>query len=174
MLQRWRQHLRQQRWAYAALSVIWLTWTTRLMGGYAPWTPLLVNLTPSLPFTVVLRDYWRRPPFQRGDYLVYRFDGPIQAQFPGMKGQVLFKRVAGVAGDMVSVSGRRVLVNGRDVGLALRSAPRGVRLEPLAPGPIPPGQYYMAGSSADSFDSRYRQSGLVRQDQIIGLVHPLF
>jgi conjugal transfer pilin signal peptidase TrbI len=39
---------------------------------------------------------------------------------------------------------------------------------------IPPGSYYVQGSSPDSFDSRYRSSGLVRAEQVIGLVRPLF
>jgi conjugal transfer pilin signal peptidase TrbI len=39
---------------------------------------------------------------------------------------------------------------------------------------IPPGYYYVQGTSPDSFDSRYRESGLVRADQVIGKVIPLF
>ena len=34
------------------------------------------------------------------------------------KGQRFFKRIAGVAGDRVSVEDRRVLINGADVGIA--------------------------------------------------------
>ena len=55
-------------------------------------------------------------------------------------------------------------------------------MEPIAPiplqaieaGVIPPGYYYVRGSSLDSFDSRYRSSGLVRADQIIATLTPLF
>jgi conjugal transfer pilin signal peptidase TrbI len=39
---------------------------------------------------------------------------------------------------------------------------------------IPPGHYYVQGTSADSFDSRYRASGLVRAEQVLGTVVPLF
>ena len=39
---------------------------------------------------------------------------------------------------------------------------------------IPPGHYYVQGTSTDSFDSRYRASGLVRAEQVLGTVLPLF
>ena len=39
---------------------------------------------------------------------------------------------------------------------------------------IPPGHYYVQGTGPDSFDSRYRSSGLVRADQVIATVVPLF
>jgi conjugal transfer pilin signal peptidase TrbI len=39
---------------------------------------------------------------------------------------------------------------------------------------IPPGHYYVQGTSLDSFDSRYRDSGLVRAEQVLGTVLPLF
>ena len=47
-------------------------------------------------------------------------------------------------------------------------------LAPIAPTIIPPGHYYVQGTSPDSFDSRYRDSGLVRAEQVIGVVVPLF
>lgn len=39
---------------------------------------------------------------------------------------------------------------------------------------IPPEHYYVQGHSVDSFDSRYRASGLVRAEQVLGTVVPLF
>ena len=36
------------------------------------------------------------------------------------------------------------------------------------------GHFYAQGSSADSFDSRYRSSGLVRIDQVLGVARPIF
>lgn len=47
-------------------------------------------------------------------------------------------------------------------------------LAPIDAMVIPAGHYYVQGTSPDSFDSRYRSSGLVRADQVLGVVVPLF
>jgi conjugal transfer pilin signal peptidase TrbI len=131
---------------------------------------LLFNWTRSLPYSVV----WLNPTstFARGDLIVYRFDGEELMQLK--KGQRFFKRIVGVAGDRVIVEGRRVLINGADVGIAKQYTLDGHRLEPPQPGVIPAGYYYVQGTHEMSFDSRYRQSGLVHMSQIIGRVHVIF
>ena len=45
---------------------------------------------------------------------------------------------------------------------------------PIAETVSPPGFYYVQGMHPNSFDSRYRASGLVRASQVIGKVIPLF
>ena len=65
-------------------------------------------------------------------------------------------------------------VNGQVVGTAKAQAHDRRPLEPIAPTVIPPGHYYVQGTSPDSFDSRYRASGLVRAEQVLGTVVPLF
>jgi len=72
------------------------------------------------------------------------------------------------------VADRVVAVNGEPVGLAKVRAYDHRALEPIQPTVIPPGHYYVQGTSPDSFDSRYRSSGLVRAEQVIGVVQPLF
>ena len=47
-------------------------------------------------------------------------------------------------------------------------------MAPIAATVIPLGHYYVQGTGPDSFDSRYRASGLVRADQVLGTVLPLF
>ncbi len=79
-----------------------------------------------------------------------------------------------VTGDVVSVSGRTVSDNGVVVGTAKAQAFDRSPLEPIAPTVIPPGHYYVQGTGPDSFDSRYRSSGLVRAEQVLGTVVPLF
>jgi conjugal transfer pilin signal peptidase TrbI len=39
---------------------------------------------------------------------------------------------------------------------------------------IPPGYFYAKGEHPSSFDSRYRESGLVPFDAVIGVAHPVF
>ena len=46
-------------------------------------------------------------------------------------------------------------------------------LDPIAPTVIPPGHVYVQGTSADSFDSRYRSSGLVSTADVVARVRPL-
>jgi conjugal transfer pilin signal peptidase TrbI len=131
---------------------------------------LLFNVTQSLPYSVVWLDRESAP--ARGDLVVYRFEGEELMQI--RKGQRFFKRIVGLPGDEVSVDGRRVLVNGTDVGIAKQYTLDGHRLEPVAAGVIPHGYYFVQGTHAMSFDSRYRASGLVHSSQIIGTVHVIF
>ncbi|WP_395401122.1 hypothetical protein ACHMW6_25800 [Pseudoduganella sp. UC29_106] len=73
------------------------------------------------------------------------------------------------------VDGRRVLVNGKEVGQAKRfAAVTMLPLEPIEPLVIPAHYLYMQGTSPDSFDSRYRISGLVHDRDVIAVVRPLF
>jgi len=169
----WIAHVRQRRWCYVLLALVWAAMMARVLGSRLPWCPLMVNVSPSLPYTLAWFDYWHED-YRRGDYVLYRFGREACAQFPVLRGQLLFKRVVGVGGDRVSVKERTVRVNGVVVGTALPLAPRGVRLEPIAEGAIPAGSFYVQGTSLDSFDSRYRQAGLVKQGQIVGAVVPLF
>jgi hypothetical protein len=111
---------------------------------------------------------------QRGDYIVFAFAGEARTDYPGLRGQPFFKIVRGLPGDTVTVSGRTVAINGQVVGTAKTHAFDRRPLDPIAPTVIPPGHYYVQGTSADSFDSRYRASGLVRAEQVLGTVVPLF
>ena len=111
---------------------------------------------------------------RRGDYIVFAFAGEAQASYPGLRAQPFFKQVRGLPGDVVTVEGRAVAVNGEVVGLAKTHAFDKRPLEPMAATVIPPGHYYVQGTGHDSFDSRYRSSGLVRADQVIATVVPLF
>ncbi|MGZ7184199.1 S26 family signal peptidase, partial [Streptococcus pyogenes] len=79
---------------------------------------------------------------------------------PGLAGQPFFKIVRGLPGDMIGVAGREVRINGELVGIAKTHAFDRHPLEPITPGVIPAGRYYVQGLSPDSFDSRYRESGL--------------
>lgn len=169
----WCLELRRRWYLYLPVLLIWTLAYIRLLVDPTPHLPLLFNWTPSLPYHVA----WLQTdtaPLQRGELIIYRFDGPAQAFAPGLRGQPLFKQVRGLPGDTISVSGREVAINGQPVGRAKATAHDGRALAPLAPGRIPTGQYYVQGSSPDAFDSRYQASGLVRADQVIGRVRPLW
>jgi conjugal transfer pilin signal peptidase TrbI len=166
-------HLRRRWYLAAPVCLVWGLAYARLFVDPTPRLPLLFNWTPSLPYRVA----WLQrstEPLQRGDLIVYRFDGPAQVRYPGLRGQPFFKRVGGLPGDVVSVHDRRVQLNGATVGLAKTHTVDRFALTPLAAQVIPAGHYFVQGTAVDSFDSRYRDSGLVRAEQVVGVVVPLF
>ncbi|MES2260628.1 MAG: conjugative transfer signal peptidase TraF [Pseudomonadota bacterium] len=170
-------HLRAIRrdWqCYALLTSIWLLAMVRVLIDPTPRLPILFNVTPSLPYLVAVVDYGARG-VGRGDYVIFAFRGDAVRHFPGLRGQPFFKRVAGVAGDLVEVRERRVFVNGVEAGFAKRFATVSqLALEPIAVTVIPAGYLYMQGANPDSFDSRYMLCGLVATSDVLAVVRPLF
>ncbi|MCL1961832.1 MAG: conjugative transfer signal peptidase TraF [Desulfovibrionaceae bacterium] len=167
------RHMRRRWYAYLPVLAIWALAYLRLFIDATPRVPVLFNWTPSLPYKVaVLRP--ARAPLRRGDFIVYAFAGEGVRAYPGLAGQPFFKIVRGLPGDMVSVTGRDIRINGESAGKAKTHAFDHRPLETIAPGVIPPDCYYVQGLSPDSFDSRYRESGLVRIEQVIGVVDPVF
>lgn len=155
------------------LGVIWALACHRVLIDPTPHVPLLFNWTPSLPYTVAYFE-GRREALKRGEYVIYAFDGEAKRAYPGLDRQPFFKRIRGLPGDVVTEADRVVAINGVPVGIAKTHTFDHRPLTPLSPTVIPPGSYYVEGTSADSFDSRYRESGLVRRERILGTVIPLF
>jgi conjugal transfer pilin signal peptidase TrbI len=166
-------HMRRRWYLYLPVFAIWGLAYTRLFIDPTPRVPVLFNWTGSLPYRVAWLQSGEHP-LQRGEFVIFAFGGEARATYPGLGRQPFFKRVRGLPGDVVTVSGRTVSVNGEVVGTAKAHAFDRRPLEPIAPTVIPPGQYYVQGTGADSFDSRYRSSGLVRAEQVLGTVVPLF
>lgn len=167
------RHARRRWYLYLPVAVIWGLAYTRLFIDPTPRLPVLFNWTGSLPYRVALVRYGPHS-LARGDYIVFSFSGDAQASYPGLHGQPFFKQVRGLPGDRVTVEGRTVALNGEVVGIAKTQAFDKRALAPIAATVIPPEHYYVQGTGPDSFDSRYRGSGLVRADQVIATVIPLF
>lgn len=165
----------KRRWVlFAAVGAIWALALIRLFVHPMPVIPLLFNWTPSLPYHVVFVEPGLQP-LARGDLIVYAFAGEAaEKDYPGLMRQAFFKRIAGVAGDSVTVKDRDVFVDGVHVGHAKTHTFDRRPLEPIAPTVIPPGFLYVQGTGADSFDSRYRSSGLVAVHDVATRVRPLF
>lgn len=159
--------------AMSAALAIWMLAMVRLLVDPTPRLPVVFNWTASLPYHVALAHYQPQA-LHRGDFIIYRFDGPEHLRHPGLRGQALFKQIAGVPGDQIQVHGRMVTVAGMAVGTAKTHTFDRKPLQPIEAGVIPPSHYYVRGSSADSFDSRYRSSALVSEDQVIARLTPLF
>lgn len=158
---------------YVPLFAIWALAFVRVFIDPTPHLPILFNWTPSVPYTVALMEYGTRA-LKRGDFIVYHFDGEAKEFYPGLRAQPFFKEIRGIPGDRVTVTRREVFVNGISVGIAKTHTFDRRSLDPIRAIVIPPGYYYVEGTDINSFDSRYRASGLVRENQIIGKVMPLF
>jgi conjugal transfer pilin signal peptidase TrbI len=167
------RHIRQRWYLYLPVFAVWCLAYARLFVDPTPRLPLLFNWTPSLPYRVAWLQA-RPAQLRRGDFIVYTFDGIAQAHYPGLRAQPFFKQVRGLPGDEITVEGRQVRINGVAVGVARTHAQNRHPLVPIAAQVIPAGHYYVQGSSPDSFDSRYGDSGLVRIEQVIGVAIPLF
>lgn len=167
------QHMARRWYLYLAILVIWALAYVRVFFDPTPRVPVLFNWTGSLPFHVAWRQFVPSP-LKRGDYVIFAFAGEAQTSYPGLAGQPFFKIVRGLPGDTITVTDRVVSINGVEVGKAKMQAFDRRPLEPIEATVIPPGHYYVQGLGTDSFDSRYRSSGLVRADQVIASVVPLF
>lgn len=167
------RHMRRRWYLYLPIFIIWALAYLRLFFDATPRVPVLFNVTPSLPYKVALLHPGQRA-LRRGDFIVFAFAGDGARDYPGLAGQPFFKIVRGMPGDTVTVQGREVRINGEPVGTAKTHTFDRRPLDPIAAGVIPPGHFYVQGLSPDSFDSRYRQSGLVRAEQVLGVVDPIF
>lgn len=133
---------------------------------------LMINASPSLPYWAIWLDRSATP--GRGDVIL--FDPPtlplVTAHF-GKDPKPFGKRVAGIAGDVVTIRNRDIYVNGRFVA---RAKPKSRRGEPLALGPtgiVPAGCYFATTGHKDGFDSRYAAIGWVCKSQILGVGRPI-
>jgi conjugal transfer pilin signal peptidase TrbI len=167
------RHVRDRWYLYLPIGVIWGLAYARLFFDPTPRIPIFFNWTASLPSRVAVLQA-TDVSLQRGDHIVFAFDGQAQDVYPGLRGQPFFKVVRGLPGDRITVQGRVVSVNGTPVGVAKTHTFDRRPLEPISPTVIPPDHFYVQGTSPDSFDSRYSASGLVRSGQVLGRVVPIF
>lgn len=127
-----------------------------------------LNASPSLPYRLFLIHKGEMP--QRGEYIAFRWHGGG----PYPVGVTFVKIVAGISGDTVTRADRDFFVNATHVGQAKAVSRQGVPLELGPTGVLPAGRYYVRASHPDSLDSRYRLTGWVSEDQIIGRAYALF
>ncbi len=127
-----------------------------------------LNLTESLPGTIFIVEKGVTP--ARGELVAFRWE----ANWPYPYGSVFVKKLIGLPGSVVTANGRDFFVDGNSVGRAKERARTGEPLDIGLIGTIPEGHYYVAGSHPDSLDSRYRLTGWVGRNQIIGKAHRIF
>ena len=140
---------------------------------------LRINLSPSAPLGIYRLD--GRPP-DRGDRVLACFpladvgragrylDRPPFRAGPCHGFAPLLKTIAGLPGDLVTVSGEAVLVNGQPLP-GSRPLPRDSAGRPMSvlwrSGRLEDGQYWLASPLPRSYDSRY--FGPVERRAILGV-----
>jgi conjugal transfer pilin signal peptidase TrbI len=138
-------HMRRRWYLYLPVFAIWTFAYTRLFIDPTPRVPVLFNWTGSLPYRVAWLQHGEHP-LQRGrirHLLVLR--ARREPRTPDWTVSRSSRSCAALPGDVVTVSGRTVSVNGVVVGTAKAQAFDRRPLEPIAPTVIPPGHYYVQG-----------------------------
>lgn len=105
---------------------------------------------------------WRTPYVKRGDLAYIR--GHKNLLFK----KDFVKRVVGLPGDRISLKEDSLWVANRYIGKLLSRTQYNFPLTPLAERVVPPGYIFVAGDHERSFDSRYKEFGLVRQSEVWG------
>lgn len=127
-----------------------------------------INISESLPQKVFLVLKNTLP--GKNDFVAFKAEG--NGVYPS--DTVFVKKVAGVAGDTVSVKDREFTVANHVIGIAKEVSKKGMPLELGSIGTIPKGEIFVFTPHKDSFDSRYQNIGWIKQDAIIGRAIALF
>ena len=128
---------------------------------------ILINQTQSLPNWVFIVD--KGIPPRRGDMVAFT-PGP-NPYYP--EDLAFVKIVRGAPGDVVSIEGVEIAVNGERLGAIKSLTGATPNVSAMDPGIIPDGAYFVWSPSPDSFDSRYKEIGYVEELRIIGRARPL-
>lgn len=128
---------------------------------------LLVNKSDSLPhklYFLVKSNNW-----QKGDVVAIKNFVNSYTQ-----NQHFTKQIVGVAGDVITVANDYVLVNGIACAKLKSQTKDHRKLTPIMAQTIPQQYFLVLAQHNDSFDSRYQEFGLVKEDYIEGKVYPIW
>jgi conjugal transfer pilin signal peptidase TrbI len=154
-------HLRRQWPKWVMLLAMAFVFQQRFM--------LLINVSPSLPQKVFI--ITKGESVHKGDYAAFNWHG--QGGF--YVNQPYFtKIVKGVAGDVLTVNGLDVLINGQVVAHAKVRSSKGGLMEMVQPKVLAEGEFYMYAPNPNSLDSRYSVVGCISAKDIIGRARPIF
>jgi len=126
---------------------------------------LVINHTKSLPFHFVIIKK-NQIPSEVGQIFVFRvLNNPTYNNL-----EVKFiKILEGKEGDSIAVDEERnLLINDRIIGAVKTVSLKGKPLEALDSGIIPPHKFFAYAPHIDSYDSRYKEIGLIDEKNIIG------
>lgn len=167
------------KWSVGLLIVGMAFFAAAMYMQYSTKYEIRWNISESLPATFFILNKDELP--VKNDYIAFNYyDKSCQSYRMRLnrKGcKVIFiKKATGVAGDVVTNSGREVFVNGVSMGKAKEYTLKLHR--PLAvnsfTGVIPQGYYYVHSDHKDSFDSRYEEIGLIPVSEVRGKAYAYF
>lgn len=151
----------------ASLLFISKLWFLRTHG-------FVLNVTSSLPERLWLVDYSHKTNFKKGDYFMFMAPNDVNLT---TKNTPLVKKVAGVPGDKIEISGTTLLINNQTKGRVWsETLPTHHKLHPIPNQIIGKGCYFAWTPDLYSYDSRYTDIGLIceKDNRIIGMATPLF
>ena len=82
----------------------------------------------------------------------------------------LVKIITGMPGDEVQLLDNVITINDKTIGAVQTQAQNNTPLHPGFGGIIPNDYYFVSSPHPQSFDSRYREVGLIHQSQLLGRV----
>lgn len=124
-------------------------------------THLTINQTPSLSYRAFICIKRVKP--KKGDF-VSICDHPT-SYFEGIH---YTKRLMGLPGDRIHFKGNRLYVEDILIGPLHKTTRNSHRLHPNKTTLVPQGHVFVSGDHPRSFDSRYEEFGLVKQEHIKG------
>lgn len=136
-----------------------------LLGRYN----LVVNYTHSLPQKIFIVDK-KDNDLHVGNYVAFRSYG-----LPNISNNHrILKVIKGVAGDQITVKDNYVLINNNPIAKIYYKMAFWGKINPIESTVIPKDCYFMSGIATTSFDSRYKEFGLICKKLIVGRAYPLF
>lgn len=130
--------------------------------------PIIFNVTNSLPqriFIIHKGDY----KFKVGDF-VAAYSRGLPNLSDGIK---LIKMVRGLPLDKIEVINRKVYINAKECCTINDKTGWWGAIHPVELKVIPKDCYFVVGTSYHSFDSRYKEFGLICKSQILGKAYSL-
>lgn len=125
---------------------------------------IIINHSESLTihFAVIKKG---KIPVQKDDIFVFSV-----AENPHykMKNINFIKLLGGKAGDKIVVDADEVYIGDKLIGKAKKTSLKGNDLTIISDGTIPPNKFFAYTPHKDSFDSRYKDLGLIDEKDIIG------
>lgn len=92
--------------------------------------------------------------------------------------KIFIKKVIGFEGDTVSVRNNNIFLNEKYLGKIKSQSIKNNQLYPIIANnqslEIPKDQYFVYSSHIDSYDSRYKSTGLIKRSMIIGGAYEIF
>lgn len=139
-----------------------------VLGGVQQKTCLVVSRSASLPWSVYL--VLKGSSWKKGDIVTFQgHTSPFLKEIP-----LVTKRIAGVPGDQLVVRKQELYIHNQRVGLVMTHNSTGNPLHPIEKRVIPSNYVFVVGDDPRSFDSRYKEFGLVKTQHILGRSLPLW